>query len=138
MRCPECKKDYEPDFPERREGAEPYQNEQHKVGYCSDKCFDEAISGHRPEYMYDEKGRRFENGVRKLFADPPEDKNVIYCNGRGCKHVFKEGDRAFEVTVGQIMEDPELGTFFDASETTYHLCDKCGDDPIPGSLEIPE
>ena len=71
-KCPECLKDYEPDFPERRKDAEPYQNEQHKVGYCSDKCFDEAISGHRPEYTYDdEKGRRFENGMRKFFADPP-------------------------------------------------------------------
>jgi hypothetical protein len=66
------------------------------------------------------------------------EKNVIYCLGRGCSHVFKEGDRAFEVTVGEIMEDPELGTFFEPSETTYFLCNKCGDDPIPGYLEIPE
>lgn len=69
-KCPQCKKEYTPDFPERREDAEPYQNEQHQIGYCSDKCFDESISGHRPEYTYDEKGRRFENGVRKPFADP--------------------------------------------------------------------
>ena len=52
--------------------AEPYQKEQLKTGYCSDRCYDEAISGHRPEYTYDEKGRRFENGERKIFADPPE------------------------------------------------------------------
>ena len=71
--CPECRKGYEPDFPVLVEGAEPYQNEQHKVGYCSDKCYDEAISGERAEYTYDEKGRRFENGERKLYADPPED-----------------------------------------------------------------
>lgn len=53
------------------------------------------------------------------------DKHPIYCLGRGCSRVLKEGDRAFEVTVGEILEDPELGTYFDASETTYHLCPKC-------------
>lgn len=72
--CPQCKKEYTPDLPERRKDAEPYQNEQHQIGYCSDKCNDEALSGTRePQYTYDERGRRFENGVRKLFADPPED-----------------------------------------------------------------
>jgi len=70
--CPQCNKNYTPDFPERRHDAEPYQNEQHQLGYCSDKCFDEAVNGvgGRPEYTYDEKGRRFENGVRRLFAEP--------------------------------------------------------------------
>ncbi|KKN05103.1 hypothetical protein LCGC14_1090580 [marine sediment metagenome] len=82
-RCPHCTKVYETDL-ERAPGdnrliqvifpdAEPYQREQLKVGYCSDKCIDEDMSGERPEYTYDEKGRRFENGERKLFADPPED-----------------------------------------------------------------
>ncbi len=82
-RCPQCTKVYETDLElpldDRRAiqkifpDAEPYQREQLKVGYCSDKCNDEAVSGKRPEYTYDdEKGRRFENGVRKLFADPPE------------------------------------------------------------------
>jgi len=71
--CPECEKEYEPidiaflvGF-----GAEAWMNEQHITGLCSDKCFDEHISGSRPEYTYDERGRRFENGVRKPFADPP-------------------------------------------------------------------
>lgn len=49
----------------------------------------------------------------------------MYCHGKGCNHVFKEGDRAFEVTVGEIMEDSKLGAFFEPSETTYHLCEKC-------------
>jgi hypothetical protein len=53
-------------------GAEPYQNEQHILGFCSDKCFDDSM-GPRSEYTYDERGRRFENGERKLFADAPED-----------------------------------------------------------------
>jgi len=68
--CPECLKDYEPEKPSQQMGQEPWENEQHILGYCSDKCYDEAISGERPEYTYDEKGRRFENGERKLFADP--------------------------------------------------------------------
>ena len=81
--CPKCEKIYETEL-ERPSGdnraiqkifpdAEPYQREQLQVGYCSDKCNDEAISGERPEYTYDEKGRRFENGERKLFADPPRE-----------------------------------------------------------------
>ena len=80
VKCPECKKEYTPELPPRPEGdrrmiqaiypnAEPYQTEQLIVGICSDKCFD----GERTEYTYDEKGRRFENGERKLFADPPRD-----------------------------------------------------------------
>ena len=48
---------------------EPWLTEQYISGLCSDKCFDEHISGNRPEYTYDERGRRFENGVRKPFAD---------------------------------------------------------------------
>ncbi len=138
-RCPHCTKVYETDL-ERPSGdrrpiqkifpdAEPYQREQLNIGYCSDKCNDEAISGERSEYTYDERGRRFENGERKLFADPPrENPNPIYCAGRGCSYVFKEDDRAFEVTVGQILFDdvpPPSGTFFEPSETTYHLCPKC-------------
>jgi len=81
-KCPQCKKIYEIELPPRPEGdrrmiqdiypdAEPYQREQLQLGYCSDKCFDESISGSRPEYTYDEKGRRFENGVRQPYADAP-------------------------------------------------------------------
>ena len=83
--CPECKKIYTPELPPRPRNdlrsiqkiypdAEPYQTEQlSSVGFCSDKCWDESISGTRePQYTYDERGRRFENGERKLFADPPE------------------------------------------------------------------
>ncbi len=78
--CPQCTKVYTPDKPpygKTPEGkdilwGEPWQNEQNITGLCSDKCYDESISGERPEYTYDGKGRRFENGVRKPFADPPE------------------------------------------------------------------
>lgn len=82
-RCPKCKKNYTPELRPRSKDdrrpiqeiypdAEPYQREQLNIlGLCSDKCFDEYISGSRPEYTYDEKGRRFENGVRKPLADPP-------------------------------------------------------------------
>ena len=81
-RCPKCKKDYEPELKPKPAGdrrliqaiypeAEPWQTEQLMTGLCSDKCFDEYISGSRPEYTYDEKGRRYENGIRKPFADPP-------------------------------------------------------------------
>lgn len=80
--CPQCKRIYEPELPPRPKGdrrmiqdiypdAEPYQREQLQTGYCSDKCIDEAFSGTRePQYTYDEKGRRFENEVRKPLADP--------------------------------------------------------------------
>lgn len=69
--CPHCLKDYEVDAPNQTAELEPWQRQQHQYPpYCSDKCFDEAISGERPEYTYDEKGRRFEDGVRKLFAAP--------------------------------------------------------------------
>ena len=82
-RCPHCTKVYETDL-DRPPGdrrpiqkifpdAEPYQREQLNIGYCSDKCNDEAISGERPDYTYDERGRRFEDGVRKPFADPPRE-----------------------------------------------------------------
>ncbi len=70
-RCPECKKSYNPPPRVKFNPNEPYLSEQHITGLCSDKCFDEHISGSRPEYTYDEKGRRYENGVRKPFADPP-------------------------------------------------------------------
>ena len=78
VQCPQCKKFYTPELisppgPGFHPTAEPYQKEQLIIGICSDKCYDESISGHRPEYTYDEKGRRFENGERKPFADPPED-----------------------------------------------------------------
>ncbi len=78
VQCPECGKEYIPDLISAPVGfaptAEPYQKEQLIIGICSDKCYDESISGTRePQYTYDEKGRRFENGERKLFADPPED-----------------------------------------------------------------
>ena len=77
-RCPQCKKEYIPDLISAggwlHPDAEPYQRQQLQYPpYCSDKCFDEAISGHRSEYTYDEKGRRYENGVRKIFADPPRE-----------------------------------------------------------------
>ena len=84
-RCPQCRKVYTTELEPKAAGdtrmiqdiypdAEPYQTEQlMSLGFCSDKCFDECLSGKRPEYTYDEKGRRFENGVRKPFADPPED-----------------------------------------------------------------
>ena len=82
VQCPNCKRVYTPELPPPRgdysarnrpiqkiyPDAEPYQREQLQTGLCSDKCFD---GGWRPEYTYDEKGRRFENGERKLFADPP-------------------------------------------------------------------
>ncbi len=65
--CPHCKKAYTPEG-----GDEPWQKEQLIIGICSDKCYDESISGTRePQYTYDERGRRFENGERKPFADPP-------------------------------------------------------------------
>lgn len=76
--CPNCGKVYSTDldppdndprliqqiFPE----AEPWQREQLQTGLCSDKCFDEylGVTG----YTYDEKGRRFKKGVRKLFVSP--------------------------------------------------------------------
>lgn len=80
--CPQCKEWYEPELKPKATGdtraiqdiypdAEPWQTEQLITGLCSDKCFDVHISGHRPEYTYDKRGRRFENGVRKPFADPP-------------------------------------------------------------------
>ncbi len=85
-RCPKCKRAYETELEAKAEGdtrmiqdiypdAEPYQTEQlMSLGICSDKCFDEALSGTRePQYTYDKKGRRFENGERKPFADPPEE-----------------------------------------------------------------
>jgi len=76
--CPNCGREYETDFeaPDPRDprliqkiypDAEPYQREQLKLGYCSDKCFDESI-GADADYTYDEKGRRFKDGVRKLYA----------------------------------------------------------------------
>ena len=83
--CPKCKRFYETELEAKEKGdtqtiqdiypdAEPWQTEQlTSTGLCSDKCYDESISGERPEYTYDEKGRRFENGERKLFADPPRD-----------------------------------------------------------------
>jgi len=81
--CPKCKKVYTTELEPKADSrmiqdiypdAEPYQREQLQTGYCSDKCIDEALSGTRePQYTYDERGRRFENGERKLFADPPED-----------------------------------------------------------------
>lgn len=72
--CPQCLRDYELDVPLPTSELEPWQRQQHQYPpYCSDKCYDEAISGHRPEYTYDEKGRRFDkDGVRKLFPEPPE------------------------------------------------------------------
>lgn len=85
VQCPQCMKFYTPELPPRPRNdlrsiqliypdAEPYQREQLQTGYCSDKCIDEAYSGTRePQYTYDEKGRRFENGERKLFADPPRE-----------------------------------------------------------------
>lgn len=86
MFCPNCKKFYTPDKPPHgRIWGEPWQNEQHVTGICSDKCYDESVSGHRPEYTYDAKGRRFENGARKPFADPPE---VVVCDT--CKQEMKE------------------------------------------------
>ncbi len=81
--CPQCWKFYTPELIAiagqslvrlAHTKEEPYQRQQlQHPPYCSDKCYDEAISGERPEYTYDEKGRRFENGIRKLFADPPEE-----------------------------------------------------------------
>jgi hypothetical protein len=86
--CPQCFEFYTTELEPKPEGdtrmiqdiypdAEPYQTEQlMALGICSDRCFDRYISGERPEYTYDNHRfpRRFENGVRKLFADPPEDR----------------------------------------------------------------
>lgn len=66
----------------------------------------------------------YRSALRTWEAARPN-KSTIYCLGKDCNHVFKEGDRAFEVTVGEILKDEELGEFFDSSETTYHLCEKC-------------
>ena len=83
--CPGCHKDYDTDLPEHPSmgiltlstiypDAEPWQREQLKTGYCSDKCYDESIQGVGvPEangYNYDEKGRRFKDGYRALFLAP--------------------------------------------------------------------
>jgi len=76
--CPNCGKEYETDLEARDPrdprpiqkiypDAEPYQREQLKLGLCSDKCFDEYV-GTEEEYTYDEKGRRFKDGERKLYA----------------------------------------------------------------------
>ena len=69
--CPECTKGFEPDLPHKQVGAEPWQNEQHSVmGFCSDRCWDRHL-GVRHAYTYDEKGRRFKDGERLLFAEAP-------------------------------------------------------------------
>ena len=78
--CPNCRKIYrsELDLPDNDPrliqqilpDAEPWQREQLKTGYCSDKCYDEAI-GADARYTYDEKGRRFKDGVRQLYAEAP-------------------------------------------------------------------
>ena len=81
--CPQCGKHYEPELPERDPldrrpiqkiypGTEPYQKEQLKTGLCSDKCWDNHI-GVKHKYTYDEKGRRFKDGNRLLFAEPPKE-----------------------------------------------------------------
>lgn len=76
VRCPHCKKEYEPEL-QRPPGdrrpiqkifpdSEPYQREQLIQGFCSDKCWDEYLGVEG--YTYDEKGRRFKDGVRILYV----------------------------------------------------------------------
>jgi len=79
--CPECGKRYKPELPipsDKRTridtiypDSEPYQREQLTTGLCSDRCFDRHI-GVKHKYVYDEKGRRFKNGERLLYAESPE------------------------------------------------------------------
>lgn len=40
-----------------------------------------------------------------------------------CGRKFIAGDRAFEVTVGQMIEHLDGSVYFDPSETTYNLCE---------------
>lgn len=81
--CLHCRKHYKPELSMPPGGdprplqkiypnAEPYQLEQLMLlGICSDKCFDEYI-GVKHKYTYDEKGRRFKDGKRLLYAEAPE------------------------------------------------------------------
>ena len=47
-----------------------------------------------------------------------------------CGKKLESGERCFEVTVGEILTDEELGDYFDPYETTYHVCEKCQEDKI--------
>lgn len=47
-----------------------------------------------------------------------------------CGKKLEPGERCFEVTVGEILSDEELGDYFDPYETTYHVCEKCQEDKI--------
>ena len=76
--CPQCGRHYQPVLGERDPNvaiqiqfpdAEPYQTEQLMTGYCSDKCFDNALGV--KGYVYTD-GKRFvftATGTRrKLYA----------------------------------------------------------------------
>jgi len=83
VQCPQCKTRYKPDleFPAMDDNrsiqsiypdSEPYQREQLMTGYCSDKCFDEALGVEGHIYT---KGKRFilttTGSRRALFPAPP-------------------------------------------------------------------